>query len=130
MRAKDFINEENLGTNPSRPKRPGSRPSRKDTAETPYKMKNKEIDQKSAELPVEEDWELAERGKASRALCASSKSDEALGASMLASCKSQGLRARDGKKSHLIGNKRVVVGGKKMKGKKYGGNLPDYSGKK
>ena len=127
MRAKDFINEENLGTNPSRPKRPGSRPSRKDTAENPYKMKDKEIDQKSTELSVEEDWELAERGKASRSLCTSSKPDEALGASMLASCKSQGLRARDGKKSHLIGKKRVVVGGKKIKGKKYGGPLSDWS---
>ena len=127
MRAKDFINEENLGTNRPRPQRAGSRPDRKDTAKSTYKMKDQEIDQKSTELSIEEEYELAERGKASRALCASSKSDEALGASMLASCKSQGLRARDGKKSHLIGNKRVVVGGKKIKGKKYGGPISDWS---
>ncbi len=65
--------------------------------------------------------------KASRALCASNKSDAELGASNLASCKSQGLRARDGKKSHKVGNKRVTVGGKRIKGKKYGGKLPDWS---
>ena len=65
--------------------------------------------------------------KASRSLCISTKSDAELGASNLASCKSQGLRARDGKKSHKVGNKRVTVGGKKIKGKKYGGQLPDWS---
>jgi hypothetical protein len=65
--------------------------------------------------------------KASRALCVSTKSDAELGASNLASCKSQGLRARDGKKSHKVGNKRVTVGGKKIKGKKYGGKIPDWS---
>jgi len=65
--------------------------------------------------------------KASRKLCASTRSDSELGASNLASCKSQGLRARDGKKSHLVGKTRVTVGGKKIKGKKYGGPLPDYS---
>jgi hypothetical protein len=65
--------------------------------------------------------------KASRAFCASNKSDAELGASNLASCKSQGLRARDGEKSHKVGNKRVTVGGKRIKGKKYGGKLPDWS---
>ncbi len=65
--------------------------------------------------------------KASRALCVSSKSDSELGASNLSSCKSQGLRARDGKKSHKIGNDRKTVGGKRIKGKKYGGPLPDWS---
>ena len=65
--------------------------------------------------------------KASRKLCVSTKPDDELGASNLASCKSQGLRARDGKKSHLVGKKRITVGGKKIKGKKYGGPLPDYS---
>jgi hypothetical protein len=77
---------------------------------------------------------LAEEGKASRALCSSSKPDNELGASQLASCKSQGLRARDGEKSHLIGHGnssvRVTVGGKKIKGKKYGGPLPDYGTRK
>lgn len=64
---------------------------------------------------------------ASRSLCTSSKPDSALGASALASCKSQGYRRRDGNKSHKISkNKRVKVGGKKIKGKAYGGPLPDY----
>jgi hypothetical protein len=72
--------------------------------------------------------------KASRQLCKSSKPDSELGSSNLASCKSQGLRARDGEKSHLIGHGnssvRVTVGGKKIKGKKYGGPLPDYGTRK
>jgi hypothetical protein len=67
------------------------------------------------------DWQ------ASRSLCKSSKPDSALGASALASCKSQGYRRREGKKSHKIGKKRITVGGKKLKGKKYGGKLPDWS---
>lgn len=88
---------------------------------------------------VAEGWEeiaewLAEEGKASRALCQGGKPDSQLGASQLASCKSQGLRARDGEKSHLIGKGgskvRVTVGGKKIKGKKYGGPLPDYGTRK
>jgi hypothetical protein len=65
--------------------------------------------------------------KATRKLCVSQRSDTELGASNLASCKSQGLRARDGKKSHLVGKTRITVGGKKIKGKRYGGPLPDYS---
>ena len=74
--------------------------------------------------------ELAEHGKASRELCKSSKPDADLGASMLASCKSQGLRARDGDKSHKLGKtakSRVKVGGHRIKGQKYGGPLPDWS---
>jgi hypothetical protein len=73
---------------------------------------------------------LAEEGKASRKLCASSKPDSELGASQLASCKSQGLRSRDGNKSHKLGKSpksRVKVGGHKIKGQKYGGPLPDWS---
>lgn len=66
------------------------------------------------------DWQ------ASTTLCKSSKPDSAIGASALASCKSQGLRRREGKKSHKVGKKRITVGGKKLKGKKYGGALPDY----
>lgn len=50
-----------------------------------------------------------------------------MSASWAASCKSQGLIARDGKKSHKIGNKRKTVGGRTIKGKKYGGPLPDWS---
>lgn len=64
---------------------------------------------------------------ASRALCNSGKPDSALGASQLASCKSQGYRSRDGGKSHKVGSERVKVRGKKIKGKKYGGPLPDWS---
>ena len=73
---------------------------------------------------------LAEHGKASLKLCKSSRPDAELGASNLASCKSQGLRARDGDKSHKLGKgpeSRVKVGGHKIKGKKYGGPLPDWS---
>jgi hypothetical protein len=71
-----------------------------------------------------EDW------AASRSLCKSSKPNSALGASALASCKSQGYRRREGGKSHKLGkskSSRVKVGGKKIKGKKYGGPLPDWS---
>ncbi len=64
---------------------------------------------------------------ASRALCNSGKPDSALGASQLASCKSQGYRSRDGGKSHKVGSDRIKVRGKKIKGKKYGGPLPDWS---
>lgn len=73
---------------------------------------------------------LAEDHRASRKLCLSSKPDSELGASNLASCKSQGLRARDGKKSHKLGkspSSRIKVGGHRIKGKAYGGPLPDWS---
>ena len=65
--------------------------------------------------------------KASRKLCKGSTPNSKLGASNLASCKSQGWRTRSGNKSHKIGKTRKKVGGKKIKGKKYGGPLPDYS---
>lgn len=71
--------------------------------------------------------------KASRALCLSTKPNGELGASNLASCKSQGLRAREGEKSHKLGRSsksRVTVGGHKLKGKKYGGKLPDWGTRK
>ena len=64
---------------------------------------------------------------ATRDLCTSGKPDSALGASQLASCKSQGYRSRDGGKSHKVGHERIKVRGKKIKGKKYGGPLPDWS---
>ena len=75
-------------------------------------------------------WEFditADEGQASKKLCLSKRSDKSLGASQLASCRSQGLRARKGKKSHKVGHKRVTVGGMKIKGKAHGGPLPDYS---
>ena len=64
---------------------------------------------------------------ASRDLCTSGKSDSALGASQLASCKSQGWRSREGGKSHKVGSERIKMRGKKIKGQKYGGPLPDWS---
>lgn len=67
-----------------------------------------------------------EEWKASKELCKSSRSNSSIGASALASCKSQGYRRREGNKSHKIGDKRKKVGGKKIKGKAYGGPLPDY----
>ena len=73
-----------------------------------------------------DDTEVSEE-PASRELCQSGKPDSALGASQLASCKSQGYRSRDGGKSHKVGHERVKVRGKKIKGKKYGGPLPDWS---
>ena len=71
-----------------------------------------------------------EEWKASKELCNSPRSDSSLGASALASCKSQGYRRREGRKSHKVGKSRVTVGGKKIKGKKYGGPLPDWGSKK
>lgn len=71
--------------------------------------------------------------KATRALCVSTKPNSELGASMLASCKSQGLRARSGNKSHKMGKgpeSRMVMGGHKVKGKKYGGKIPDWGTRK
>lgn len=70
------------------------------------------------------DESLEEEWKASRELCLSPKKN--IGASAEASCKSQGLRAREGNKSHLIGDRRVTMGGKKIRGKQYGGEIPDY----
>jgi hypothetical protein len=73
---------------------------------------------------------ISEKGKASRKLCLSPTSNDDLGASQLASCKSQGLRRREGKKSHLMGKgpeSRMTMGGHKVKGKKYGGKIPDWS---
>lgn len=77
--------------------------------------------------------EIVSEGKASRSLCLSTKPNSELGASQLASCKSQGFRAREGNKSHKLGKSpksRVVVGGHKLKGKKYGGKIPDWGTRK
>lgn len=76
---------------------------------------------------------ITERGKASRKLCVSPISNDDLGASQLASCKSQGLRRREGNKSHLMGKgpeSRMKMGGHKVKGKKYGGKIPDWGTRK
>ena len=71
-----------------------------------------------------------EEWRASKELCLGDKPDSAIGASALASCKSQGYRNRKGNKSHKIGKRRVKVGGKKIRGKKYGGPLPDWGSRK
>jgi hypothetical protein len=64
-----------------------------------------------------------EEWKASKALCKSNRSNGSLGASALASCKSQGYRSREGGKIQRIGKKRVRMSGKKLKGQKYGGPI-------
>ena len=64
-------------------------------------------------------------GKPSSSYCRNTPKDK-MGASAKASCKSQGHISRDGKKSHKIGNKRKKVGGRRIKGKKYGGCLPRF----
>jgi len=65
--------------------------------------------------------------KASRKLCTSGKPDRALGASALASCKSQGYRARTTEEPHDVDGDgdREKIKGKRVKGKPYGGPLPD-----
>lgn len=73
------------------------------------------------ELVESIDAELEERGPASKKLCLSSKPDSQLGASQLASCKSQGLRARKTKRDIRLGKEKVKLNGKRIKGKKYGG---------
>ena len=88
--------------------------------EVMYGMAGSAHDQNMGESTVDEE-------PASRALCQSGKPDSALGASQLSSCKSQGYRSRDGGKSHKVGSERVKVRGQKIKGKKYGGPLPDWS---
>ena len=82
---------------------------------------------KTVELNTELDSEIELEWQASKKLCRSSRPNDALGASALASCKSQGLRKREGKKSHKVGKRRIKVGGKKIKGKAHGGPLPDWS---
>jgi hypothetical protein len=69
-----------------------------------------------------EDW------AATASLCKSSRSSASLGASALASCKSQGFRKRSHKRKFKLKAKgpRSSVENKKVKGKKYGGPLPDY----
>lgn len=144
MRIYEFVSESKLGTNPKREPRKGSRPERGHDPVKRYRDEDEHIMKRgdelshasrSADLDAEkyakkEDIGVGEAGKASRKLCTSSRPDADLGASNLASCKSQGLRARDGKKSHKLGKSpksRVKVGGHKIKGAKYGGPLPDWS---
>lgn len=101
-----------------------------DTAELPERFMELDFpinDELMYGVSGSSDDEAVAEEPASRALCTSGKPDSALGASNLASCKSQGYRAREGGKSHKVGHERVKVRGKRIKGKKYGGPLPDWS---
>lgn len=66
-------------------------------------------------------------GKAPARVCRGSKPDSQLPASWVASCRSQGLRARDSDKEHTIKGKRTAIDNKKIKGEPYNGPLPNYS---
>lgn len=114
MRAEEILTEQALGIEQKRERRLGSRPERNHTPESRYNYKASEAD-------------IDEAGKASHALCTSSKPNSELGASQLNSCKAQGLRARSGAVKYTIGKDRVKVAGKKIKGKNYGGPLPKWS---
>lgn len=147
MKVYEIITETNLGTTPKRPSRKGSRPERGHDPVKRYNDEDKAImkrgdelsyadrsaDKDAEEYATKEEMQLDEKGKASRRLCLSTRPDSELGASNLASCKSQGLRARDGDKSHKVGRgkgSRIKVGGHKIKGAKYGGPLPDWGTRK
>jgi len=69
--------------------------------------------------------EIVSEAKPSKKDC--KKPADKLSASWLSSCESQGFKSRDGGKSHKVGRKRIKVKGRKIKGKKYGGPLPDWS---
>ena len=64
-------------------------------------------------------------GPAPSGVCSRPTKD--LPSSWVASCKSQGRRKRTGNRVAKLGGKTKKVAGKKIKGKKYGGPLPDYS---
>ena len=64
-------------------------------------------------------------GPAPSGVCSKPKSS--LPASWISSCKSQGKRKRTGNRVAKLGGKTKKVAGKKIKGKRYGGPLPDYS---
>jgi hypothetical protein len=64
-------------------------------------------------------------GPAPSGVCSKPKSS--LPASWVSSCKSQGKRKRTGNRQEKIRGKTQKVTGKRIKGKKYGGPLPDYS---
>ena len=64
-------------------------------------------------------------GPAPAGVC--SKPKASLPASWVSSCKSQGKRKRTGNRPEKIRGKTQRVAGKRIKGKKYGGPLPDYS---
>lgn len=71
--------------------------------------------------------EIIEGAKPSKNYCKNTPAHK-MSASWLASCKSQGYKARDSKVSAKYGGskKRRKIKGH-VKGKEYGGPLPDYS---
>ncbi len=72
-------------------------------------------------------YEITEGPTPTKSYCKNTPKSK-MSASWLANCKSRGLVARDGRKSHkLPSGKRVTVGNRKIKGAKHGGPLPDYS---
>ena len=81
-----------------------------------------------AKLNTSMRWQEIIEGTPTKAYCRNTPKHK-MSASWLASCKSQGHVARDGKKSHKVGKKRITVGGRKLKGQKYDKSrgLPDYS---
>jgi len=101
---------------------------------TPTNPEDKD-DYRTVTEPINIHMKIAEvvtqksEAKAPEKLCKSRIPDDQLGASQLASCKSQGLRARDSGDSYTIGGKVVKLRNKKIRGKKYGGPLPAH-GKK
>ena len=64
-------------------------------------------------------------GPAPAGVCSKPKSS--LPASWVSSCKSQGKRKRTGNRQEKLRGMTQKVTGKRIKGKKYGGPLPDYS---
>ena len=62
-------------------------------------------------------------GPAPKGVC--SKPASQLPASWLSSCKSQGKRQRTGDRKEKVDGKTIKVAGKRIKGKKYGGPLPE-----
>jgi len=64
-------------------------------------------------------------GPAPRGAC--SKPASQLPASWVSSCKSKGKMKRTGNRSEKISGRTQKVAGKRIKGQKYGGPLPDYS---
>ena len=64
-------------------------------------------------------------GPAPAGACSRPKSQ--LPASWISSCKSKGRMKRTGERKQKIRGKTQKVAGKRIKGKKYGGPLPDYS---
>ena len=117
MRLIEFTSNTKFGTQPARPTRLNSRPHRGHAVEPMF--------------AVDSEDELDERGKAARSLCTGGLPDKDLSKSDLDSCKSQGLRARDATSKFRLtkGGKPVSIQGKKVKGQKYGGPLPDFSKK-